>query len=217
LRRALWVGGMAWLFAIPVRAEAPPEWIGDITLPNAVAVAIGQSVAAFQADLGTLRAGCVANVGSDWFEESELTFAGPAFVSVVFTTGYSCAGAAHPDGWQETMTFDAETGARVDWSALLTALDGPAPDDRAVGASPLLQSAYLAAVAPVPEECDAALSDPSLRFDLWLDGKAGAVMASPNGLSHAERACGDIAVLNVDRLRALNPDPRLLSALAAGR
>lgn len=184
---------------------------------DSAAMRINRALTGADAAASVLRDDCLGEPGSDFGRDVEVAFDGPAFLSVVEYIGYWCDGMPHPWSGMEPMTFDRSTGLRVAWDDLLGTVEGDAPDERATILTDRLHGAFMAGVAPVPQECVALLEDERLPFRLWLDARRGAVAVMPVGLAYVNTFCVDIAYLSVAELSDLGADPKLIEALAAPR
>lgn len=222
------------LFAETALAQAPPP---TVILPPPLAPGIdafpklaGSSPAVRSINTSLTRRDtealadirtCLALDGSDWARFIDVTLVTPGFFSLRGTDDFYCAGAAHPEQYIFTLTYDLETGHEVDWPGLLpegyATLRYPEyPFGANVFGSPLLAVLYFTHYPrPEDDECSSVVRSQDLDFRFWLDGAEKALMLYPENLSHAERACADVAAIPVAALEALGAAPALIKALSS--
>lgn len=161
---------------------------------------------------------CSAEPGSWWYRQTKVAFAGPRFLSLETFNDHYCVGAAHPETFLETPTYDLATGEQVNWRLLLPAdLLAPQPrrfDLSVIKGSQQMVALYLGAVPNLPEDCREVILSDVQYFRLWLSQKDGGLLVVPDDLSHAGRACGDPAVFDPSMLVRAGGAPVLTDALA---
>jgi hypothetical protein len=152
----------------------------------------------------------------DWERTVRVTMRGPRFLSMVATDGIYCGG-AHPDNETIALVFDMETGALVDWTALIAKRAG-ASSREATGSDgsvksalmlPALQAIYVAAA---DADCKDIFQGPQ-SFLLWPDAGQGALVAQAADLPHVAAACEQELKLTMNQARKLGFDETLLSAI----
>lgn len=179
--------------------------------------------------------------GGGWSRWITQPMTGPEYVTLSAQFEYYCGG-AYPMNAQTAVTYDLTTGARVDWPALLPALeliqDEASPDMPAGHVyslrSPQLEALYARlmiadATAANGEPIDAEWlaqcrdvwkpeedEDLAQTFYLWADAEHGGVAISLD-YPHAVQACGGPTYLSGAELGATGADERLIEALTAAR
>jgi hypothetical protein len=167
---------------------------------------------------------CAAQAGGDPTSVTRAivaTMRGPRFLGFVANDYYGCGG-AHPASDTIALVYDLETGAQVNWGALLSAaLVGKAQFDTAgdgtrIGtiSSPVIRQLYLKG-HKIDPDCIEPLSDLNLTFILWPDAEHGGIAIQPASLPHVEAACGDSWTIPLPRLRQLGVKAELIDAVAA--
>lgn len=155
-------------------------------------------------------------VSKDWSRKVEVTMRGPRFLSLLATDSSFCAG-AHPNSGQVAMVFDMNTGAPVNWTAMVTstagatAYKGTSMDGSTVGAL-VLPGLKTMAVAAADADCKDAFLD-SQPFLIWPDAQQGTLVAQPFDLPHVVEACANEINLTRDQSRKLGFDESLLGAI----
>ena len=201
-------------------------------------VGTGPAIAAVNADLDTLdaaaresAAGCENPEGgySRWISQP---MTGPAFVTYAISEEYNCGG-PYPATGQTTVTYDLASGRRLDWSAVLKAMNVTTGDTEGMpaGSVPLVYSPALAAwytrtiKAQIAgqdggsewmEQCAPVFDAEEFStngFRLSADAEAGGLTVSPE-LPHVVQACGDAAIMDAAAMRANGVEVRLIEALA---
>lgn len=182
---------------------------------NEAAIRTNQAFAEADAKATNRREDCLlAGERSDWSRWVEVPFDGPRYLSVLDFVDFYCEGAAHPNQFQTAMTFDRRSGQMVPWDALLGGARAEWPHGWAVRLSPPLRRAFLDAVAPVPPDCVAALTD-ATAFQLWLDGPQRSLAIKPVDLAYVFTPCADTGYIPADVLEDLGASPDLLLELRA--
>lgn len=159
----------------------------------------------------------------------KVTLATPRVLGLLVSDEADCG--AHPAEGQMALVYDLEAGRPVDWAKLLgprlvksSTLDS-AVDGTRIGfivATPALHDLYLRGVKaqlrdPSWADCQDALSDSDLAFEVSPDVKAGGLAIWPGDLPHVIQACGDAVTVPTATLRQLGADPRFLDELDAAR
>ncbi len=221
----------------PVAFAARPDLGKDIAaLPRLVGPT--PSVAAINADLDRLdaaahksAASCENQDGgySRWISQP---MTGPAFVTYAISEEYNCGG-PYPSTSQTTVTYDLASGQRLDWAAVLKAMNVTTGDTEGMpaGSVPIVYSPALAAwyVRTIKaqivsqdggsewmEQCAPVFDAEEFSsngFRLSADAEAGGLMVSPD-LPHVVQACGDAAIMDGAAMRAYGVEGRLIEALA---
>lgn len=173
---------------------------------------------------------------SSWTRTVRTPMRGPGFLSLEIVDDVYCGG-AHPDVSLMAIVYDLETGAPVDWTALLPptltgkiALAAGADGTEMVTlASKRLHALYLERYRPraadpkkddANKDCREAVTEtsdgepPSMMA--WLDAEAGG-LAVQFDLAHVVQACADTVVIPTAVLRREGAKPVLTDALAAAR
>ncbi len=195
---------------------------GVAALPRLTAT--GLAAASINADLAARDAAQVEFAGRcntepphSFYERFvTVTFVGPAYLSLLDSTGFYCPGAAHPNFGVAPVTYDLATGDEVKWQAVfptdLLAEDGH-PWSGAVKATPAVVAVYFAHATAMDAECREEIADDPVYFRVWLDAAEAGLVLMPSSLPHAMQACADPVTLPLASLRAHNFDPGLLAAL----
>ena len=213
--------------AAPVRADVlrqPPALapgmasLPRLTADDPAARKINADLERTDREIKNYALPCNAEPGSWWYRETKVAFAGPRFLSLQAYNDTYCNGAAHPETFLETPTYDLERGEHVNWRLLLPAhLLAPQPqrfDLAVIKGSPGMVALYLGAVPSLPEDCRELVLSDVRYFRLWLGQKDGGLLVVPDDLSHADRACGDPAVFTASMLAKAGVAPALTDALA---
>lgn len=197
--------------------DAFPKLIGDDPIFAQINADLAERDAAALAE----SQDCLSKDGSDWAHGVEVTFAGPRYLNYIAFDSYYCAGAAHPDNNQSSVTYDLTTGRTVNWRDLLPpSLVASGSVDNGTAQDPIgsdaLTSLYLAKYpADADQECKDVVRDVDLAFIFHLDAGEHAVKLTPSFLPHAVQACTEVASIPVSELRSLGAAPDLIDALAA--
>lgn len=204
----------------PVLIPQPPLAPEFASLPRLegtgpAANRINAALARVDAERAAGRAGLTGAL-SYWERDTGVTFAGPAFLGLQELNELYKDGTPHPESFQRFLTFDLATGAEVDWQRLLPARLTGKMERTQPGfyASDRLASFYLAHVDPGTDgECLPVLAGSNLDFQFALEAAGRAVVMHPNGVAHAERACGSSVNVGITALRALGASADLTAAL----
>lgn len=156
----------------------------------------------------------------EWSRGVEVTMKGPRYLSLMAEEEYNCGG-PHPDqGLILPLVYDLTTGRPVDWIKLLPhgarAALNEAVDGTRVGVVewPWLQRR---AMREADGDCKESFSYGKTDFALWLDGKAGTVMAQPFEVPHTLIVCTGPVAITVAEARTLGFAQELTDALAAAQ
>lgn len=150
----------------------------------------------------------------DAFRSVEILSDGPAYLSLIITTGGYCAGAAHPWGSVQIVNFDLASGKETSLTEYLPV--GWSNDGRMT--VPLLDF-YLANLDrnDLSEDCLDSLSsvgqEGSLWFALGIDTASHRLVLLPDGLPYVASGCEAAAWIEANALRRAGFDPRLVRAL----
>ncbi len=118
--------------------------------------------------------------------EADKPWLGPAYVSYIWRSAWSCAGAAHPDFGAEGHSFDALTGRELKLDEVLPQGQAPIPGEGsdvwlnyrsnvfAPAIVSLMKRYHTAEVAPPKKEDDCDYSDPEVwAFPSWVMTEKG--------------------------------------------
>lgn len=197
------------------------------------------AIAAVNADLDTLDAGARESAAScenqdggysRWISQP---MTGPAFVTYAISEEYNCGG-PYPSTSQTTVTYDLASGRRLDWSAVLKAMNVTNGDTEGMpaGSVPIVYSPALAAwyVRTIKaqivgqdggsewmEQCAPVFDGEEFSangFRVSASAEAGGLTVSPD-LPHVVQACGDAAIMDAAAMRANGVEARLVEAISA--
>lgn len=168
-----------------------------------------------------LALACRAPPPNSWWErDMQIAFSGPGFLSLRTLNDFYCDGAAHPNWYLETPTYDLVTGQHVDWRQMLPAnLLSPQLqrfDLAVVNGSPQLVELYLRSNPTSSPRCQDEIAASVTYFRLWLSAQDSGLMLIPDGLAYAVQACGDPVILSVATLREIGESAVLTNSLARG-
>ena len=150
--------------------------------------------------------------------QTEVTFAGPTYLSVLARGTLYCEGMPHPSPFVQALTFDRKTGAQVAWDSLLPSdlvepPDAPLVDPGQITGTLRLTDVYVAAHGALDDDCRTEISGRAHDFQIWM--VAGGVVLQPSDLAHAVLACADPVTLSGPHLDGLGLDGEVLAALRA--
>ena len=156
---------------------------------------------------------------------------GPAHLTLREHSEWYCGG-AYPATNQTAVTYDVQTGTRIDWAAAIPGLglafytyEGEEPgEDKLLMRSAALGVWYSRKMLASPEaewveQCrdvfdPAALAEQT--FNIWADAQNGGVTVAPD-FAHVVQACADSATLTAEDLRQFNTDPKLVEAITTAK
>ena len=224
-------GGAAQLQARPKLSadiEAMPRLVGDSAAVRAINAELERS----DATTGRNAAECAADAddspGGGWTRWITQPMTGPAYVTLREHLDVYCGG-AYPSTQQTAVTYDLQTGRRVDWVAALPGLglsfstfEEMPPDHVPLVSSAALGAWYSRKMLANPDaewvdQCRGVFDPDQLAeqtFNIWADAENGGVTVAPD-FAHVAQACADSATLTFADLRRLNADPSLVAAIAA--
>jgi hypothetical protein len=150
-------------------------------------------------------------------QDTKVTMLGPAFLSLVATTGFYCGG-AHPYGFTSAAIFDLRTGEPADllmWflPSLKVSLVEEGAEDSALEKSVLVLGLLQAYREATHHECDQTYSDDQ-SFLIWPDANSGKVMIQADRLPGCCEACGIETGLTLEQARKLGFSEAFLRAIS---
>lgn len=201
--------------------ETPPEQRVNATLTNLnqrLQHALQDCDASYQESLKQMGDGAKNQdpVSKDWSRRIVVTMRGPRFLSLLASDSTSCGG-AHPNSDQVAMVFDMNSGAPVNWTAVMASTAGAAAykgtsmGGSAAGAL-VLPGLKTMAVAVADADCKDAFLD-TQPFLIWPDAQHGKLVAQPFDLPHVVQACANQIDLTPDQARKLGFDESLVGAI----
>jgi hypothetical protein len=179
-----------------------------LTAPSPAAARINADFAAPDADAAKFGADCNTDPPRSLHERfTTVTFAGPAYLSLLDRTSFNCPGAAHPNYVAAPLTYDLASGDEVDWQALFPSVllaRGSQPQPDAVKASPTLVALYFAHATAMDAECRGELVRFPPSFAVWRDADEGAMVLMQASHPRVMRSCADAVTLPLTIQRAQN-------------
>lgn len=199
---------------LATNVDAMPRLPGN----SATQKRINARLASIDEETLTAARACWSQTGDTGFElATEVVFASADFFSITRLVNAFCAGAAHGAFFIEGVTFDMKTGEEVRWDQLFPPhfIAGREPHSKhgfVIGTDDLTRL-YLDHATSLPVECGRAIqSENDGWFRVWpSQGDLGLILM-PTGLSHANQACADPAVLPASTLRDEGFAERLVNA-----
>lgn len=152
-----------------------------------------------------------------WTQDTKATMLGPAFLSIVATSGFYCGG-AHPYGFTSAAVFDLRTGEPADIHAwflpsLKVSLVEDDETDSALEKSVSVAGLLHAYEEATHHECDQIYSDDQ-SFLVWPDANSGTVMIQADRLPGCCEACGIKIGLAMEQARKLGFSEAFLQAIS---
>lgn len=152
-----------------------------------------------------------------WTQDTKVTMLGPAFLSLVATSGFYCGG-AHPYGFTSAAVFDLKTGEPTDvhtWflSSIKVSLVEDDEADSALMKSISVEGLLQSYREATHHECDQTYSDDQ-SFLIWPDANLGKVMIQADRLPGCCEACGIETGLTLEQARKLGFSETFLQAIS---
>ena len=207
--------------------EALPRLVGDGAAIARINAMLDADDAAAAAHAEACAADAGDGPGGGFSRSITRPMTGPAYVTLREHSEWYCGG-AYPATNQTAVTYDVQTGARVDWAAAIPGLglafytyEGEEPgEDQLLLRSAALGAWYSRKMLASPEvewveQCRDVFDPAALAgqtFNIWADAENGGVTVAPD-FAHVVQACADTATLTVADLRQFNADPKLVEAI----
>jgi hypothetical protein len=198
--------------------EAMPEVVAGAGVTAEVAAKINAALRRVDAKVRVAARQCTGK-DREWTRSVDVTMLGPRYLSVTAADELDCGG-PHPDEAFLPLVYDLNTGGTVNWLKLLPPGVSGGVDDAADG-SKVGAVIWPALTAMARTQAEADCKDAFDRADavpfvLWLDAKAGAIEAAPDGFPHALAPCEVPVVITVAQARKMGGfSAELLDALEA--
>jgi hypothetical protein len=215
--------------ALSADVDAMPRLAGDSPAIARINAALDANDAGAKADAEACAADAGDGPGGGFSRFITRPMTGPAYVTLREHSEWYCGG-AYPSTSQTAVTYDVQTGARIDWAAAVPGLglafysyEGEEPgEDKLLMRSAALGAWYSRKMLANPEaewveQCRDVLDPAALAeqtFNIWADAENGGVTIAPD-FAHVVQACADSATLTAADLRQFNADPKLVDAITA--
>ena len=215
--------------ALSADVDAMPRLAGDSPAIARINAALDANDAGAKADAEACAADAGDGPGGGFSRFITRPMTGPAYVTLREHSEWYCGG-AYPSTSQTAVTYDVQTGARIDWAAAVPGLglafysyEGEEPgEDKLLMRAAALGAWYSRKMLANPEaewveQCRDVLDPAALAeqtFNIWADAENGGVTIAPD-FAHVVQACADSATLTAADLRQFNADPKLVDAITA--
>lgn len=173
----------------------------------------------------TLHKGDVDNW--NWERDIDVTLRGPHYLSLLAVDSSMCDG-PHPLDDEIALTYDLTTGSPVNWMSLLpkeaTGKVVRSPHRLPIGfvrwPAMVQRTNEISQKDPEHEgaDCTQVYIDPEMNINVWLDGKAHAVVFAPLvGMHYDNAMCSESVSVRADEAARMGFAPELVAALRAAQ